>query len=136
MTSERPDDRLLNHIIIYGFSLAFGLVVASLQALRPNDAGFSLRFSWWTLLAFVIGAAIMWPWFRIIVYSESTKLRRASLVVVAIVGLTAFFYPMRLVPIEKFGAVFVGLGVAVAALSVLGALLVVLYRFFESEGKH
>jgi CDP-diglyceride synthetase len=136
MTSERPDDRLLNQIIVYGFSLSFGLVIASLEALRPNAAGFTLRFSWWTLLALIIGTGIMWPWFRIVMYSQRKPLRRLALLVVVMMGLAAFFYPLRMVPSEKFGAVFIGLGAAVVALSVLASMLIVLYRFFESEGKH
>ena len=133
MSTERPDDRLLNQIIVYGFSLAFGLVVASLEALRPNAAGFTLRFSWWTLLALLLAAAIMVPCFKTIIYSERKRSRRGALALVIILGLAAFFYPMRMVPSEKYGAVFVGLGVALAALSVLAALLLILHRFFESE---
>jgi len=135
MATERPNDRLLNQIIVHGFSLAFGLVVASLEALRPNAAGFRLRFSGWTVLALAIGAGVMWPWFRIIVYSESKPLRRTALGIVVVMGLAAFFYPMRMVPKETYGAVFIGLGAAVAALSVLAVLLIVLYRFFERDGK-
>jgi ABC-type transport system involved in cytochrome c biogenesis permease subunit len=78
----------------------------------------------------------MWPWFRIVMYSQRKPLRRLALLVVVMMGLAAFFYPLRMVPSEKFGAVFIGLGAAVVALSVLASMLIVLYRFFESEGKH
>src|SRR6266849_2245891 len=54
MTIEVKTDRLLNHIIIYGFSLAFGAVIASLQSLRAVPRGFSLEFSWWTLVVFLL----------------------------------------------------------------------------------
>ena len=134
-TSERPDDRLLNQIIVYGFALSFGLVVASLQALGPGPAGFTLSFSWGTLVAFVLGTAVMVPCFRMIVYSERRRVRRAALAIVVVVGLISFFYPMRLVPIEKFRPIFIGLSAAVAALSVLATMLVLLYRFFESENQ-
>ena len=46
MRSEANDERLLNNIIVYGFSLAFGLVVASSQALRRVPTGFAIVLSW------------------------------------------------------------------------------------------
>jgi hypothetical protein len=42
---------------------------------------------------------------------------------------------MRIVPHERVRAVFVGLAVAAMALSMVGGLLVLLYRFFEREEK-
>jgi len=133
MTNKAQDDRLLNRIIVYGFSLAFGLVVASLQALRPAPAGFAIVLSWWSLVALVLGAAITLPFFQVIVHSKRRNPRRAALCFVVLLGLAAFFYPMRVVPLENFRPVFVGLAVAVAALSILGGLLLVLHRFFENE---
>ncbi|HTL18686.1 MAG TPA: hypothetical protein VL793_15725 [Patescibacteria group bacterium] len=133
MRIERPDERLLSRIIVYGFSLSFGLVVASLQALNPGPLGFTLRLSWWTLLSFGAGTGLMLPLFRTIVYSERKLLRHAALAAVVLFGLAAFFYPMRMVPSEKFGPIFIGLGVALTALAVLATFLMLLYRFFEKE---
>ena len=130
---DRASDQLLPQIIVYGFALSFGLITASLQALHPRAGGFMLVFSWWTLLAFVAGAVAMVPCFHVIVFSERKPLRRAALTAVTLVGLGAFFYPLRMVPDEKYGAIFQGLAVAVFALSILAALLFILYRFFEKE---
>ena len=135
MTSEEQNDRLLNQIMIYGFSLSFGLVVASLQALRPTPAGFAIQASWWTLVAFMVGTGVTLPCFHIIVRSENKNRRRIALALVALLGGGAFFYPMRVVPHEKYRPVLIGLAVAVVALSVLGSLLLCLYRFFESDAK-
>jgi hypothetical protein len=121
--------------MIYGFSFAFGLVIASLQALRRTSSGFAIELTWWSLVAFLLGSAITLPCFRIIILSERKNLRRASLALVALLGLGAFFYPLRVVPKEKFRPVFIGLAVAVAALSVLATLLLKLHRFFENEEK-
>jgi len=121
--------------MVYGFSLAFGLVVASLQALRPTPTGFSIELSWWSLVAFVIGTVLTLPCFLIIVRSERRRLRRCALAVIVLLGLGSFFYPMRIVPHERVRAVFVGLAVAAMALSMVGGLLVLLYRFFEKEEK-
>jgi hypothetical protein len=75
----------------------------------------------------------MAPCFHIIVYSERKPLRRAALAVVTALGVAAFFYPLRMVPDEKFRPIFEGLAVAMIALSVLATLLLILYRFFEKE---
>lgn len=133
MKRDRATDQLLPQIIVYGFALSFGLIAASLEALHPRAGGFALRFSWWTLLTFTIGAVVMAPCFHVIVYSERKPLRRAALSLVTVLGLGAFFYPLRMVPDEKFRGIFEGLAVAVFALSVLATLLFILYRFFEKE---
>ena len=135
MPSETRNDRQLNAIIVYGLSLAFGGLIASLQALHPTPSGFAIVFSLWTVVAFLLGAAAMVPCFHVIIHSQSKYLRRASLTFVVLVGLAAFFYPMRVVPHEKYRPVFIGLAVAVAALSILAFLLLMLYRFFESDQK-
>ena len=131
-TSEN-NDQLLSGIIVYGFSLAFGLLIASLEALRPTTIGFTIQFSWSTVVALLVGAAIMMPFFHAIVYSRRKYLRRAALAFVVVIGLGAFLYPMRVVPAEKLRAVFVGLAVAVGALSVMATFLFLLHRFFEKE---
>jgi len=133
MKRDRATDQLLPQIIVYGFALSFGLIAASLEALHPQAGGFELDISWWTLLAFAVGAVVMVPCFQVIVFSERKPLRRAALTAVTVVGLGAFFYPLKMVPGEKFSAIFEGLAAAVFALSVLAALLFILYRFFEKE---
>jgi hypothetical protein len=133
MPSETRTDRQLSAIIVYGFSLAFGLVIASLQALRPTPSGFAIELSGWTLVAFLVGAAIMLPCFRVIVHTRSKNRRRAALLGVVLLGAAAFFYPMRVVPHEKYRPVFIGLAAAAFALSVLAGLLLLLHRFFERD---
>ena len=133
MTMNANDDRLFDGIIVCGFSLAFGLVIASLQALRPTQVGFTIELSWWTLAALLTGAAVMLPCFYVIVHSQRKYVRRAGLSIVVLVGLGAFFYPLRVVPHERMHPVFIGLAVAIGALSVMASLLATLHRFFEKE---
>ena len=133
MHRESSNDRLLQHIMVYGFALSFGLVAASLEALRPSSTGFALDMSWWTLLTLALSAVAMVPCFFVIVFSERKILRRFALATVVVLGVGAFFYPLRMVPQETHRAVFVGLAVAAVALSVLATLLVILYRFFEKD---
>src|SRR5258708_13992483 len=123
MKSERPDDRLLSRIIIYGFAGAFGLIAASLEALHPGPGGFSLHISIRTLLALVLSAAAMVPCFHVIVYSDNKLARRSALGLVTALGLAAFFYPLRMVPQEGFGPGVIGLVVPVLAHSFLATML-------------
>ncbi|HLH55228.1 MAG TPA: hypothetical protein VKY92_16610 [Verrucomicrobiae bacterium] len=127
------DDRLLNGIVIGGFSGAFGLVIASLQALRRTATGFAIDLSWWTVVTLLAGAVAMAPFFYLIVMSERPVLRRGALAVVVLVGIVSFFYPMRIVPHDRLRFVFTGLAVAAAALSVISCLLLLLHHFFEQD---
>jgi len=131
--TDTQNDRQLNAIIVYGFSLSFGLVIASLQALRPTPTGFAIELSGWTAIAFLLGAAVMVPCFHTIIHSPSKYRRRVALTVVVLVGLGAFFYPMRVVPHEKYRPIFIGLAAAAGALSVLAGLLLILHKFFEHD---
>ena len=133
MTQRAQQDRLLNGIIVYGFSLSFGFLLASSQALRATPTGFAIVFSWRSLVALALGAVITLPCFLLIVHAKRALWRRVALGFVVFLGLGAFFYPMRVVPLENHRPVFIGLAVAVVALSVLGCLLLMLRRFFERE---
>ena len=135
MIADTKNGRRLTQIIVYGFSFAFGIVFASLEALRPIPEGFSIELSWRTLLTLVIGTGVMLPCFQIITFSEQNHRRRMALVLVALLGIAAFFYPLRFVPREKMAAVFTGLGAAVIALFIVAGLLLLLLRFFEREEK-
>jgi hypothetical protein len=135
MIAESKNSLRLSRIIVYGFSFSFGAVFASLQALRPSSGGFSLVMSWWTVLTLLSGAAIMVPCFQIIVCSQQRRRRRAALALVTLLGVAAFFYPLRFVPHERMAAVFTGLVAAVIVLSGIAGLLLLLRRFFEREEK-
>ena len=136
MTAETNNSRRLSRIIVLAFSLAFGVVFASLEALRPSPGGFSVDLSWWTLFTLLASAILMHPCFQIIASSQRSRRRRAALVFVTLLGVAAFFYPLRFVPREKMAAVFTGLAGAVVALSCVAGALLMLRRFFEREEKH
>src|SRR6267378_4068084 len=131
MAEESKNDRLLNRIIVYGLSLSFSVLLASLEALRATNSGFTFEVTWRTLVALVLAAAVVAPCFQIIVYSPNKRARRAALIVVVLIGIGSFFYPLRFVPREKMGAIFTGLGLAVVALSTVGGFLLLVRRFFE-----
>ena len=127
------DDRPVFRIIIYCLSLAFAVMVASLEALRPSPNGFAFQVSWRTWLTFFIGAAFFVMCFKMIFLSPSKKRRVAALVPVVMTGFAGFLYPLRFVPAEKHGALFLGLGLAVCFLSAIGGMLYAISRFLNAD---
>ena len=122
-------------IIVYGLSLSFSVLIASMQTVRATATGFTFDFNRGTLLAFVIGAALVVPCFQAIFYSKRVGLRRVALVVVIAIGLAGFIYPLRFVQGEARPAIFIGLTVAVCALSIVGVLMLLVSRFLARDEK-
>ncbi len=135
MPTEQENEQLLKRIIVGGLSLSFSVLIASLEALRSTSSGFAFAVTWRTFIALLLGAAVVIPCFQVIVYSTRKYLRRLALVVVAMIGVTSFFYPLRFVPREKMGAIFGGLTLAAIALSIVGGFLLLARRFFEGKSK-
>jgi hypothetical protein len=133
MNTPADNSRVLNRIIVSGLSIAFSALIASLETLRPASSGFAFEFSWKTLASFVVGLAVVVPCFRAIVYSQSRRRRFSALVVVGLIGVGSFFYPLRFVPREKYSAIFGGLALAAMALFIVGALLLMARKFFEKD---
>jgi hypothetical protein len=127
------DDRPVFRIIIYCLSLAFSVLIASLETVRPAQDGFAFEVSWRTAVAFLIGAAITVPCFRTMFLSPSKARRNSALALVVVIGVASFLYPLRFVPSEKFGAIFVGLSIAACALSVIGVVLFGINRFLNAD---
>ncbi len=120
-------------IIVFCLSLAFSVMFASLEMLRPTAFGFTFLPSWRTLLTFVIGAAICVPCFKMIFHSPSKKRRVAGLVLVVFTGMVSFLYPLRFLPTQRFGEIFTGLGIAFCFLSIIGGSLFVIGRFLNAD---
>jgi hypothetical protein len=133
MGSERDEEGLLLRIIVLGLAFSFGVMVASLEMVRPSSNGYSLEVSWRTLVGLIAGAGLSYPCFRVIVYSRQKKPRRVALGLVAFAGIASFLYPLRFVPKQTLPSLLVGLGCAVLALSVVGGFLLLARRFFERE---
>ena len=133
MSPPAENAKTLNRIIVGGLSLAFSTLIASLQMLRPASSGFAFEISWWTLLAFIVAAMVVLPCFLTIIYSPRKSRRTVSLVIVSLIGICSFLYPLRFVPREKFGAIFGGLALAVLALSIVAVFLLLVRRFFEKD---
>lgn len=127
------DDRPVFRIIIYCLSLAFSVLIASLETVRSARDGFAFEVSWRTAVAFLLGAALTVPCFRTIFLSPNKARRNAALTVVVVIGVASFLYPLRFVPSEKFGAIFTGLTIAACTLSVIGVILLTINRFLNAD---
>ena len=127
------DDRPVFRIIVYCLTLAFSVLIASLQTLRGASSGFAFEFSWRTILTFVISAALLVPCFKIAFLSPSKRARIATFVLVAVIGLASLLYPLRFVQSEKLGAIFTGLTIATCVLSTIGGILFAINRFLNAD---
>lgn len=129
------DDRPVFRIIVYCLSLAFSVLVASLETVRHGDAGFAFHISWRTLFVLLVSASFFVVCFKAIFHSTRRKLRRAALAVVSMIGLGAFLYPLRFVPLEKFGDIFFGLAIAASLVSAIAAALYGVNRFLNADAE-
>ena len=125
--------------MVWGSSLAFGFLGAALQALRPEPTGFTFRVSVMTFAAFLIGTGIGYVFWKIILNrTGGTRQRSVRFfveVLLLLLGVAAFLYPLRFVPADKLPEMFIGLITAVISLSLLAGVLIEVGRFFESGDK-
>lgn len=139
MPTETKNERDVFRIMIWGSAVSFGFLAAALQALRPNPAGFTFQVSALTFFAFVLGVGMGFAFWKVVL-SRASGARQKSLrfwaeLLLVLLGMGAFLYPLRFVPREKLPEMFTGLVTAVCALSLLGCLLVMMGRFLESDDK-
>jgi hypothetical protein len=129
------DDRPVFRIIVYSLSLAFSVLVASLETVRHGASGLSFELSWRTIVVFALSALFFVPCFKVIFQSSNRKARVVALASVCAVGVAAFLYPLRYVPVEKHGEIFIGLAIATVLLSGIGIALLVINRFLNSDAE-
>lgn len=132
---KRKADGQFFNILVYGLSLSFGGVLASLATVRATAHGFTLEYSSATIIAFVCGSALMVPCFKAIFSPVRKGFRRIAWVVVITIGLSGFLYPLRFMPVEKRRDISIGLVSAVIALSGIAGLLLLSHRFLEADAK-
>lgn len=141
MNDDSQTQRRLYPIFTFSTALAFGCMLASLESLRPDSAGFHFEPSYKTLIAFVAGAAIAFPLWRLILNGTRLGQRNLSLatglmvVVLLVLGVGAFLYPLRYVPRDKWPEIRTGLITAACALSGVACLLWGVKRFVDSDEK-
>ena len=141
MNDDSQTQRRLYPIFTFSTALAFGCMLATLEALRPDPDGFHFEPSYKTLIAFVAGGAIAFPVWRLILNGTRLGQRNlnfatgAMIVLLLVLGVGAFLYPLRYVPRDKWPEIRTGLITAVCALSCVAGLLWGVKRFVDSDEK-
>jgi len=133
-------DSLLNPrlrvIMVLGSSLAAGFAVGSLEALQPN---FSFKVSAKTVIAFALGAAMVWIYWTILLNPSKTprqnRLRWVASAVLFLAGVAGFLYPLRFIAPNNYPDVILGLGAALCGISVIAVLLLACKRFLDRDSE-
>jgi uncharacterized membrane protein YeiB len=122
--------------MVFATALAFGALVASLEALRGSPAGLSFHVSIRTLVAFLIGAGVAVACWKLMDSGNSSTQRAGRIIGVAVLvatGLAGLLYPLQFVARDKLPDILIGLAIAVFALSLVGALLWLVHRFLDAD---
>ncbi len=129
-SSKLSSDNLFRFLVRTGSGLALGGMLASLAAIELGEAG-KLEFRWhWAILPLTAVGLALGHWFWGVLWrAEATdtptnriKLRNAS-ILLGLVALSSFWYPLRFVQEERRNEVLSGLGLAALVLSAFGWLI-------------
>jgi heme/copper-type cytochrome/quinol oxidase subunit 3 len=125
-----------------GASLAFGVMVASLFALKSAPDGFSFELNVITVIAFLAAATAAWFYWRLIArmaVDRAPERRKKKFVAFSIglvlVGLISFLYPLKFIAAEKRKDVFVGLAMAAGCILGVGFVMMKVKRFLDADLK-
>lgn len=134
--TESGSDRLFFGIVSYSSALAFGAVFASLEALGNSAFGFTFHVSIWTAVAGFIGTALALGYWKIVsldTAAESHGLLRTASIIMVIMGVGAFLYPLRFIATDALLEIARGLAAAVVALSAVGIMLLRIKKFLDQD---
>jgi hypothetical protein len=135
-TVRAGNEQNLFKVMAISTALAFGALLASLESLRSGVAGFSFQVSLRTLLAFLVGGGMALGYWRVVLKSGDAVRRTglvAGTVLLVLLGIGAFLYPLRFVSRDKLPDILVGLGLAACALSIVGGLLWLAHKFLSQD---
>jgi hypothetical protein len=134
-STETKNERDIRRIMVAGTAIGFGFMAASLEALH---SGFTFQITWRTFAAFILGTAVVVPFWKVVFGLVTGNRARSRHVWTALlfllIGIGAFLYPSRFVPAEKRPELYTGLVIAACALGTGAILLVIIGRFLESSG--
>ncbi len=119
-TDEKKSDRVFFWVAGGSLALAFGVLFAMLESAYQGPAGFAFRIGGGTWAAFALGAAgglLAWK----LVSQAATA--RATLILLLLVGLATFLYPLRFLQMQSLAEVVPGLAISIVALTCLGLIL-------------
>jgi hypothetical protein len=119
-------------------AFALGVLLAAVASLQRQTGGFRLHFGIPSLVAFAAGAALGWVYWRIVAPGAAAPprpgwVRPVASLLLALVGICAFVYPVRFLPRESLPEVLLGLVLAALALATGGMFLWALKRFLDRD---
>src|SRR5687768_5474651 len=125
-----------------GMALAFGFMAASLEALTRDAEGMRFDIGFWTLIAFLAGAAVGWFYWEMAMKMNtdaehsSARAKRRFIAVTALLflgGFASYLYRLRFVSRTSSSEV---TAAVVLAFVVVGAIGIVMWRIGRYlEGK-
>ena len=134
---------------MFGSSVLFGCMTATLSALKSTGSGLGFEWSWRIIPAFFAGIVIAWLYWRLtrrlILNAEKSgatndpheRLASREFKVFSwLLGLgavAAFLYPLRFVPRDKLGEIVQGLLLAFAVLGLVGAVIWRIKKFLDRD---
>jgi len=134
------DERTFNNIVAGSTAIALGLVFCSLACVGPNaNGGLDFQWRWPALIWLVIGICGGWYFWKLAWWSETAARPHAKACFIAfsalLCALTLFLFvrPLKFVARENVRDVLVGLGLAVAVLTLFGYMIFTLVRWFSRE---
>lgn len=133
MNTESKFDPGLSRIMMLCLSLAFTVLICSMESLRVTSKGFAFEFTSRTALAILLGAAVVVPCFYTLVYTGTRATRAVAKLIIAAIGITGFFYPIRFVPHDQMHSILSGLVLAAGALGTIATFIYLLHRALERD---
>jgi len=125
-----------------GLALAFGFMAGSLEALTRDAQGMRFDIGVWTVIAFLIGAAVGWFYWEMAMKMNtdaehsSPKARRrfiAVTVLLFISGFASYLYRLRFVARSSSWEVAEGVAMAFVVVGVIGFVMWRVGRYLEGK---
>jgi nicotinamide riboside transporter PnuC len=125
-----------------GASLAFGIMVASLFALKSGPTGLTFELNAATIVSFLIAGAFAWFYWRMVARmagarapEQKKKKFIAFSLGLVLVGIISFLYPLKFIPEEKRKDVFIGLTLALCCIAGVGFVMWKVKKFLDADLK-
>lgn len=141
MGTDSKMQRGLYKILTYSTAVAFGTMIASIEAIRMSPTGFTFEISFWTVIAFLLGGAVAFPFWKFIFNATNLSPKQLKwvwsgfLAIMIVLGVGSFLYPLRYVPREKLHDIAVGLAGALLVLSLIGFVVWRIKHFLDWDEK-
>ena len=132
--SEPKSSRAFFKIAAISTAIGLGCAAASTESLRSSPGGFSFQITAGTFVAFAVGAAIGYFYWKLI--ARGTAAARIGSLMLGLTGVGLFLYPLRFVPSGTLPDLIIGLVIAAGALGTVGFIIWRIARFLDADAHH